>query len=62
MWWRLSSNEWEKRRGSDRKEALKTIVNQRKAPGIIAYSDGQPIAWCSISPREEFHNLKDPER
>ena len=58
MWWRLSSNEWEKRKGSDRKEALKTIVNQRKAPGIIAYSKGQPIAWCSISPREEFHRLE----
>jgi GNAT superfamily N-acetyltransferase len=58
MWWRLSSNEWEKRKGSDRKEALKTIVNQRKAPGIIAYSEGQPIAWCSISPREEFHRLE----
>jgi GNAT superfamily N-acetyltransferase len=58
MWWRLSSNEWEKRKGSDRKEALKTIVNQRKVPGIIAYSEGQPIAWCSISPREEFHRLE----
>jgi GNAT superfamily N-acetyltransferase len=58
MWWRLSSTEWEKRKGSDRKEALKTIVNQGKAPGIIAYSGGQPIAWCSISPREEFHRLE----
>jgi len=58
MWWRQSSSEWQKRRGSDRKEALRTIVHQRKAPGILAYSDGQPIGWCSISPREEFHRLE----
>ncbi len=58
MWWRQSSSEWKKRRGSDRKEALKTIVNQRRAPGIIAYSNRQPVGWCSISPREEFHRLE----
>ncbi|MCJ7424312.1 GNAT family N-acetyltransferase [Candidatus Bathyarchaeota archaeon] len=58
MWWRLSSSEWEKRKGSDRKEALKTIVSQGRVPGIMEYSDGQPIGWCSISPREEFHRLE----
>jgi len=58
MWWRQSSSEWQKRRGIDRKESLKTIVSQGKVPGILAYSDGQPIGWCSISPREEFHRLE----
>jgi GNAT superfamily N-acetyltransferase len=58
MWWRQSSSEWQKRRGSDRKEALKTIVGQGRVPGILAYSSGQPIGWCSISPREEFHRLE----
>jgi len=58
MWWRQSSSEWQKRRGIDRKEALKTIVSQGKVPGIVAYSDGQPIGWCSMSPREEFHRLE----
>jgi GNAT superfamily N-acetyltransferase len=58
MWWRQSSSEWQKRRGSDRKEALKTIAFQGKVPGILAYSDGQPIGWCSISPREDFHRLE----
>jgi GNAT superfamily N-acetyltransferase len=58
MWWRQSSSEWQKRRGSDRKEALRTIVSQRKVPGILAYSDKQPIGWCSIAPRKEFHRLE----
>ena len=58
MWWRLSSSEWKKGRGRDRKDALKTIVSQGRVPGILAYFDGQPIGWCSISPREEFRRLE----
>jgi GNAT superfamily N-acetyltransferase len=58
MWWRLSSSEWTKWGGKDRKEALKAMVKQGRIPGILAYSDGQPIGWCSISPREEFHRLE----
>jgi GNAT superfamily N-acetyltransferase len=58
MWWRQSSSEWVKRRGVDRKKALKIIVSQGRVPGILAYSGGQPIGWCSISPREEFHRLE----
>jgi GNAT superfamily N-acetyltransferase len=58
MWWRQSSSEWQKRRGSDRREALKTIVSQDKVPGILAYSNGQPVGWCSIGPKEEFNRLE----
>jgi GNAT superfamily N-acetyltransferase len=58
MWWRQSSSEWQKRKGSDRKEALKKIVLRGRVPGILAYSDGEPIGWCSIAPREEFHRLE----
>jgi GNAT superfamily N-acetyltransferase len=58
MWWRQSSSEWEKRKGNERKEALRTIVSQGKTPGILAYSDEQPVGWCSISPREELHRLE----
>lgn len=58
MWWRQSSSEWQKRTSSDRKEALKKIVFHGNVPGILAYSHGQPIGWCSISPREEFPRLE----
>ena len=34
------------------------MVSQRKVPGILAYADEQPIGWCSIAPREEFHRLE----
>lgn len=58
MWWRQSSSEWQKRKGAERKEALKSIVDQGKIPGIIAYSAEHPVGWVSISPREEFHRLE----
>jgi GNAT superfamily N-acetyltransferase len=58
MWWRQSSSEWQKRKGSEKKEALKKIVLQGRVPGMLAYSNGEPIGWCSIAPRDEFHRLE----
>ena len=58
MWWSLSASQWTKQRGRENKEALKAIVKSGKAPGILAYSNGVPIGWCSIAPREEFPRLE----
>jgi GNAT superfamily N-acetyltransferase len=58
MWWRISASEWTKNRGIQNRDLLKALVNSGKAPGILAYSDGQPIGWCSVSPREEYARLE----
>lgn len=58
MWWRISAAQWTSQRGKKNKKALKAIVGSRKATGILAYSNGQSIGWCSISPREDFHRLE----
>ena len=58
MWWRLSASDWTRQRGKENREALKAIVKSGKVPGILAYSDGKPIGWCSISPREEYPRLE----
>jgi GNAT superfamily N-acetyltransferase len=58
MWWRISASEWTKGRGKRNRNLLKASVNSGKTPGIIAYSDGQPIGWCSVSPREEYARLE----
>jgi len=31
-----------------------SIVESGKVPGILAYSNGKPVAWCSVAPREDF--------
>lgn len=58
MWWRLSRSEFERQKGSKNKAALKKIVKSGQIPGILAYSEGKPIAWCSVGPRETYPVLE----
>ncbi len=58
MWWRLKRSEFERQKGKKNKVALKKIVKSGQVPGIIAYSEGRPIAWCSVGPRETFPALE----
>ncbi len=58
MWWRLKRFEFEKNKGKRNKEAMSNIVNSGEIPGILAYSDNKPIAWCSVAPREKYPSLE----
>jgi GNAT superfamily N-acetyltransferase len=58
MWWRISASEWTKNRGNQNRDMLRALVNSGKIPGILAYYDGQPIGWCSVSRREEYSRLE----
>jgi GNAT superfamily N-acetyltransferase len=58
MWWRLSRSEFEQGKGKKNKAALKRIVRSGEVPGILAYVEGRPIAWCSVGPRETFSALE----
>ena len=58
MWWRLTRSEFERQKGSKNKAALKKIVKSGQVPGILAYANGKPIAWCSVGPRETYPALE----
>ncbi len=58
MWWRLSRSEFLKQRGEENKMALKRIVNSDEILGILAYTNGEPIGWCSVAPRESYPTLE----
>ena len=58
MWWRLNRSEFLKQRGEENKMALKRIVDSGEIPGILAYANGEPIAWCSVAPRESYSTLE----
>lgn len=58
MWWRLKRSEFEQFKGERNKNAFKRIVNSGEAPGILAYANGQPVAWCSVAQREAFSALE----
>lgn len=58
MWWRLTRSEFSRTSGEQKKEALQGIIEKGEVPGLIAYIDGQPAAWCSIGPRENYPALE----
>ncbi len=58
MWWRLTRSEFNRNAGEGNRLALKALVDSGLVPGLVAYADGQPIAWCSVGPRETFPALE----
>ena len=54
MWWRIKRAEFEKQQGDGNHEAMRSIVASGKVPGILAYHAGEPVAWCSVAPWEDF--------
>ena len=58
MWWRLKRSQFEKQKGQENKKSLKKIVDSGEIPGILAYTNGQPIAWCSVAQRRTYPVLE----
>jgi len=58
MWWRLKRSEFERQKGEENRRAFKNIVDSGQIPGILAYANGQPIAWCSVAPRDTYSTLQ----
>jgi GNAT superfamily N-acetyltransferase len=58
MWWRLTRSQFYQQVGDKNKQALKAIVDSGQVPGLMAYVNDEPIAWCSIGPRETYPSLE----
>ncbi len=57
MWWRLKRREFEAGQGDGNRRAMRRIVDSGRVPGILVYDGGEPVAWCSVAPREDFPTL-----
>ena len=57
MSWRLSKSQFEKQKGATNKQQMKKLISNGEIPGILAYHKKQPIAWCSVAPRDCFPRL-----
>src|SRR5262245_25706678 len=58
--WCMPFREMESRTSAgnaERKNALLARVLKRTPIGLIGYAGGEPVAWCSIAPRETFVKL-----
>ena len=58
MLWRLTRKEFEQQKGEANRQAMQTIVESGEIPGLLAYSEKQPVAWCSVAPRKNFPALE----
>ena len=59
MWWRMKRAEFKMRKGEKNKKAFQKIVASGEVPGIIAYSDGEPVGWCALAPRQNYPVLEN---
>jgi GNAT superfamily N-acetyltransferase len=57
MWFRQTSDEYRAGRGEANRSAFEAIVRAGTVPGLLAYVDGQPAAWCAVQPREHLKRL-----
>ncbi|MFP2912995.1 N-acetyltransferase family protein [Pyxidicoccus sp. 3LFB2] len=52
MVWRVTAEEVKHTDGASRRAAMERRVRAGTPVGILGYLDGEPVAWCSIAPRE----------
>lgn len=55
MVWRGSPEE--RKTKETKKAAMRDRVRDGVPIGILGYSDGEPVAWCSIAPRPTYREL-----
>jgi GNAT superfamily N-acetyltransferase len=59
MEWRLEEHQdWIEGAGDVNHGRMRDFVGGGQVPGIIAYVDGQPAGWCSVSPRPQLIGLR----
>jgi GNAT superfamily N-acetyltransferase len=58
MYWHITRARFEKQKGGGNKRAMKRIVSRGRVPGLIAYSQDEPVAWCALEPRENYSVLE----
>jgi GNAT superfamily N-acetyltransferase len=61
MVWRARGAEARRTDGRSRRAALKRRVAGGVPIGILGYLGDEPVAWCSIAPRESYRTLGGPE-
>lgn len=58
MHWRLTMDEFMKNKGDGNKAAMRELAARKKKPGVIAYLDDEPVAWCGFGDRTEYPRMQ----
>jgi GNAT superfamily N-acetyltransferase len=58
MLWRVARPVYEAGRGEGNRLAMADRVRSGpRAPGLLAYREGEPVGWISVAPRAEFPRM-----
>ncbi|HKJ68505.1 MAG TPA: GNAT family N-acetyltransferase [bacterium] len=57
MWWRQTGSQFEHMKYEQNKQAMHSLVESNRRPGLIAYMNGDPVGWCAVEPRENYPRL-----
>lgn len=55
--WRMSDKELGAADSVIKKEFMRRHILSGIPVGLLAYSEGAPVAWCSVAPRETYRKL-----
>lgn len=58
MAWRRSAKDFNAGKGLKNRNALRRLIGSGAPVGVIGYAQGQPVGWCSVSPRTTFERLE----
>ena len=61
MVWRLTKEEQKRNNTANRKKFIRKRVLSQTPIGLLAYIDDEPVAWCSVAPRETHQRLGGDE-
>ena len=59
MYWRLRRKDFEAKKGTENKRAMKKLINSGVIPGLLAFNNFEPVGWCSVAPRDDFLVLEN---
>ena len=57
MYWRLPRSQFDTGRGDANRQAFKKIVESGVVVGLLAYTDGKPVGWLAVAPRDEYPTM-----
>lgn len=58
VFWRTPRNVWATSTADQNRARLRRLVRKGVEPGLLGYQDGEPVAWVSLGPRQDFPILE----
>lgn len=55
--WRITRKEFDGAPPAEKRGMMKRLVESGSEPGLLAYRDGEPVAWVALQPREAYPGL-----